>query len=129
MKQISLPIGLLGRIAPLALKPSREELLKEVSTPITILDLMSSDQWIKEAFEKANAVSNKANSVAHTIRKFLDDNTPDILDKWSEMVGRDKALWFAKILSENEELTNLVETLSECFTVSGYLLAKMEDNQ
>ena len=90
---------------------------------------MENNKWIEEAFEIANAVNNKANSIASTIRKFLDENTPNILDKWSEMIGRDKAIWFAKILSENEELSDIVETLTECFTLSGYLLAITEETQ
>lgn len=90
---------------------------------------MSNDKWIDSAFEQAKIDADRLGPIAGTVRKFLDENSPAILDRWSSVVGRDKAIWFAKILSENDELSDLVETLTECFTVAGYLLAKMETNK
>ena len=126
MKKLSLPITLLGRIAHLASKPSREELLKELSTPITISDLMNNDDWINDAFKEAQRNADMAAPVAEKIRAFLDEYTPGILDRWSNMVGRDKAMKFAKFLADNDDARDLVEALTECFTVSGYLFAMID---
>jgi hypothetical protein len=125
MKPISLPITLLGRIAPLASKPSREELLKEVSTPITISDLMENKNWIEDAFAKA------AHEVetAQNIRQFLDDNTPAILTIWSRVVGDDKAVKLAEMIAKTDDGVMLIDELTTCFAIAGYMLAKSEYEQ
>lgn len=120
MKPISLPITLLGRIAPLASKPSREELLKEVSTPITISDLMENEKWINKALNQASEESK----IAMAINEFLEENTPAILDKWSETIGNEKVTRFAKIITTDEELMEMIISLTNCFTIAGYLFAK-----
>ena len=86
------------------------------------------EQWIKEAFDKAKIDAEKSKSVADTISRFLDENTPLVLKKWSQIVGEDKAIAFAKELAKNPELNEMVETLTGVFTVAGYLLAVMEQN-
>ena len=90
---------------------------------------MSNDDWIKEAFQKASRQADKAGPVAVKIRKLLDNHTPDILNMWAKVEGQDKAIFFAKVLSENDEFNELVETLTECFTVAGYLFAQMENGE
>jgi len=87
---------------------------------------MTENNWINEAFKKAQEDAERGASAAYKIRAFLDENTPTILDKWSRLVGREKSLKFAVMLSENDEFNELVETLTECFTVAGYLLAQIE---
>ena len=88
---------------------------------------MPNENWINEAFEKAQK-DIPGTELAVRVREFLDANTPAILNKWSELVGSEMALHFAKVLAANDSFSDAVETLTECFTVAGYILAKMEKN-
>lgn len=88
---------------------------------------MPNENWINEAFEKAQHDLPSA-ELAVKIRAFLDSNTPTILKKWTAIVGDEMALHFAKVLAANDSFSDAVETLTECFTVAGYILAKMEKN-
>ena len=128
MKQISLPITLLGRIAPLASKPSREELLKEVSTPITISDLMEKENKNNAPLNEAPISVEDLEKLSENLHDFLDKNTPQILSLWSSQVGFDKAVSFSKMLSESESI-ELVDRLIFCFTAAGYMLAKSEEKE
>lgn len=127
MKPISLPITLLGRIAPLASKPSREELRKEASDPITISELMK-DNWIEEAFEQASSDLEEYGKIAEKVRRFLDECTPNILDRWSHVVGLEKSIKFAEIIANTDGAVELVDELTAIFTLAGYLLAKSEED-
>ena len=88
---------------------------------------MPNENWINEAFEKAQQ-DLPSTELAVKIRAFLDSNTPTILKKWTAIVGDEMALHFAKVLAANDSFSDAVETLTECFTVAGYILAKMEKN-
>lgn len=88
---------------------------------------MPNENWINEAFEKAQK-DIPSTEFAVKIRAFLDSNTPEILNKWTATVGDEMALHFAKVLAANDSFSDAVETLTECFTVAGYILAKMENN-
>ena len=126
MKPRKLPITLLGRIAQEGLSPQNVESLKAICSPISILDLMENNDWINKAFEQASSDAERAKSTAIKIRKFLDENTPQILEKWSEAVGRDKALRFGTVMSENEDFGLLVDMLAAVFATAGYVFAKTE---
>ena len=89
---------------------------------------MENNKWIDEAFKEAIELNKTAESYSKTIREFLDEYTPTILDKWANVVGRDKSIWLATILSDNDELNELIETLTAFFTIAGYMLAKSEEN-
>ena len=84
--------------------------------------------WIEKAFADAEKKNTDSFGIAYKIRGFLDENTPKILDQWAKVVGKEKSVTLAKYLSEHDDMNDLVETLTEVFTVAGYLFAKMEES-
>ena len=88
---------------------------------------MENNDWITEAFKKAQSDAAIIGKYATTIQRFLDEHTPAILDGWAKIVGKDKAALFSVLLSENDELRKLVDSLTGVFTTAGYMLAKAED--
>lgn len=88
---------------------------------MTLNPITMADEWIKQAFEKARKEANRANPIAVRVRKGLDEHTEEILDKWANVVGRDKSMKLALMLRDDEELSDLVETLCETFFTAGYV--------
>ena len=82
------------------------------------------DNWINNAFQQAQKDAERIDNLVNTIRDFLDYETPLILDQWAKVMGEEKTMKFIAMLGENKELNEYVESLSECFAIAGYLLAK-----
>ena len=124
MKPISLPITLLGRIAPLASKPSREELLKEVSEPITISDLMKKENndWISEAFAKAGVMAEKTEDIIARIQLHFNEKSEELLHLWGRQIGDEISMKMIRVLID-EDVENALTELTKTFLVAGYLSA------
>lgn len=86
---------------------------------------MENKNWIEEAFEKASVDAE----TAQNIRQFLDDNTPAILTIWSQVVGQERAVKLAETIAENDDAIELIDELTTCFTIAGYMFAKFEDGK
>ena len=86
--------------------------------------MTSDNKWIEDAFKKAQKEAERTNPTARIIRDFLDNETPTILDKWSRVVGQERAIKLAKKLAADDELGELIETLAETFAVAGYIYCK-----
>lgn len=87
--------------------------------------MIDRDKWVEKAFEKAEKDVNKVHITAVRIRKFLDENTEAILDKWSQMVGENTSVRVANLLAIDEELCDAIETMNETFFTAGVLYEKM----
>ena len=88
------------------------------------------ESWIEDAFKKAKEEVEHAAPIANRIESFLDDNTPRILDMWSEVVGKARSVRVAVVLSEHEQLSDDLADMMKCFCIAGYLLAKHDyENQ
>lgn len=86
------------------------------------------DNWIEEAFEQASSDLEEYGKIAEKVRRFLDEYTPNILDRWSHVVGLEKSIKFAEIIAYTDGAVELVDELTTIFTLAGYLLAKSEED-
>ena len=88
---------------------------------MTLNPTKMTEKWIEDAFKKARAEARKSTPIANRVRKGLDEHTEEILDKWADVVGRDKSTKLALMLHDDEEMSDLVETLCETFFTAGYV--------
>ena len=90
---------------------------------------MKTEDWINQAFRDAQNDAEKAKAVDKKISEFLEENSNIIFDRWSDVIGFQRAISFADRISRDEDDATAAKALMECFCIAGYVLAKIEDKQ
>ena len=78
-------------------------------------------QWIKDAFEKAEAEAVDLEPISVRVCKNIDEKTTPLLMVWENKIGRGMMTKIALLCSEDDKLQDALIQLSKIFFMGGYL--------
>lgn len=86
------------------------------------------DNWIKDAFDKAADDVRDAEEIAEEIRSMLDGVIPVAFDIWCSVIGRKEAEDISDIINSNENLSDGIAELCKVFFTAGYMINNNKNN-
>ena len=87
---------------------------------------MSSDDWIKRAFDEAGRESDEIAEATEMVEAFMDECSTDMLDQWCNTVPQTVLKKFTKVM-QDEDICNAVKSLCASFMLTGIMNERHKD--
>lgn len=86
------------------------------------------EDWIKDAFEKAQKRQEKAASLGEELSEFLENNTEAILDSWRAVTDEESSMRVVELLCRDKKLCDTINDMCTMFCIAGYLYCARKNN-